>query len=155
MKGKPAKRCTTAEWMAFMRVVVQKARQLEQTQAWRDTCGARAKVIFSADNATVHGDATTHRQLGIDATEWMQCPARSPDFHKVIEHLFARMKEAFSKWFHSHPAPREMSEYMAKVQELFVQCAKPETIREDVDSMFDTYWEIIKAKGGWPPKPFR
>lgn len=142
----------------MMRAVVQLAQEWEQRPEWREALGyvgRRSSVIFSADNATVHGKEADRASLGIAADEWMTCPARSPDFHKPIEHLFGRIKPAFARWLHSHPAPRTVDAYKAKVEELFEQYAAPAQVAKDVATMFDTFDGIIEAEGGWPPKAQR
>lgn len=124
-------------------------------QDWATKCGSRVLPMFSLDNATIHGDKDALKRLKINKAQYEETPARSPDFHKPIEHLFGRMKNAFQSWLHSHPNARTTEEYMAKLEELFQQCATKEQIDADVESMIHTYDAIVKCQGGWISKSLR
>lgn len=139
----------------MMKIVIEKAEALKNSSAWLEVCGYKAEPIYSFDNATIHGDAAFLNKVGIVDEARMECPPRSPDMHCPIEHLFGRMKVAFNKWLHSHPAPRTMDAYMAQVQALFEEYATPEQVRGDCAKVHENYEKIIGVEGDVPPKPWR
>ena len=123
---------------------------------WRDLPD-QYKPIFSFDNAPIHtiaGNATP-------PTWWTSralLPPHSPDMHKVIEHVFARMKPKFRTWLYHHPALRTIEEYMAQVEQLFwenAEVAGKEAIHGDVASLPATYAKVVEHRGGEIPKPYR
>ena len=138
------------------------ANAIAQQPEWEKACGWQCTPIYSLDNAKVHaspekpaGKAQLEK-LGIDIeSQWMHCPPRSPEFHNPIEHMFGRLKGAFQKWFHTHPAPRTVAEYMAEVEELFKLVSKPQEIAKDVAAMHGTYEKVMEAHGGRITKPDR
>lgn len=142
--------------------VVKAANEISQRPEWEEACGWRCTPIYSLDNARVHANPETKagkaqlQKLGIHiGSQWMQCPPRSPEFHNPIEHMFGRLKGAFQKWFHTHPAPRTVAEYMDEVEQLFKLVAKAESIATDVTAMHNTYDKIVEAQGGRVPPPYR
>lgn len=115
--------------------------------------------IFSLDNASVHNDLEDI--TGVGPFQRAPLPPRSPDMHKVIEHLFntlqyklhrillpaicqdyARNPEAFPPMF------------WVDVVEAVLKDVTVDSIRADIMTLPDTYQYIADHGGCHAPRPF-
>lgn len=141
-----------------MKDFVKAAEEVARRPEWKAlTCGL-GPPRYSFDNASAHWSVEALERLHIVGDVRFPLPAKSPDMHKVIEHMFGRLKPAFKDWMYHHPAPRTAVEYMAAVEHLFWHdpaVAAKDVIEKDVASLHGTYEQVIQAKGGLIPKPWR
>lgn len=160
-KGKkphPARSVTQAEWEDIMVEFMAAANKVAATPEWKELTGGRGGPRYSFDGASAHWSVEILERLGIVGDVRFPLPAKSPDMHKVIEHVFGRLKPQFRDWLYHHPAKREVAAYMAEVERLFWKVpavAGKDVIDGDVQSLHGTYEKVIAAKGGEIPKPWR
>jgi hypothetical protein len=115
----------------------------------------RMTPIFSLDNASVHTDVK--RDF---AGEMAPLPPRSPDMHKVIEHIWNTISHDL-KHHQLHVLSAEHKESRFDVSfwpELVFSCAQrlitTESVRKDIISLRDTYMYIVHNEGKYAPHPY-
>lgn len=118
--------------------------------------------VMSCDRPNVHGgrsDAATEellQALGLPRSRFFFLPTRSGiDLHRVVEHMFGRLQQAFESWYAHDPRPHPVATYKAKVKELFFECptiAQPEVIEADVRKLPWVLMTVAAAGGGEVPK---
>ena len=120
--------------------------------------------MWSLDNANIHKAATKEwmnnpelRRRDISGA-LLPPPPYSPDLHKVIEHIHAHISKVFYKWLHenSHVLHPTITPYSEKVKEIiFKEEFSAKSIGADVDSLKETYREVIRLDGSYPASVFR
>ena len=154
----PAKGITQAEFKDIMRGFMAAANAVAAKPEWREKTRGRGGPLYSFDGASAHWSVEALEELGITADMRFPLPTKSPDMHKVTEHVFARMKPKFRTWLYHHPALRTIEEYMDQVKQLFwenAEVAGKEAIHGDVASLPATYAKVVEHRGGEIPKPYR
>jgi hypothetical protein len=80
----------------------------------------------------------------------------SPDIMKVIEHNHEYVTEAFRKELDKNPDENyKTTTYKRLLMKAFEDESTPERVGPDVDSLKETFREIIKVGGEYPDKRFR
>lgn len=162
-RERPARGTTKAEFVDFLKETVEKIKKLleggESRLLWEVAGLSGVEPMFSFDNPRIHGGAERWEELMLacDLEKKQRYPLSpySPDIHRVIEHTHARLCGDFQRWINSHTGPFDLPAYKSKLFELFYERQTPEVIANDVKTLPALYAAIIKAGGGWPPKPFR
>lgn len=101
-------------------------------------------VSPSFDNASCHTHA--HLPAGVEV---LHIPARSPDIHKVIEHPFSPIKQAFRSWYSQRRHVKTATQAMQLLQEVMAEVVKAESVRSDCDTIRHTLQSIIRNNGDW------
>jgi hypothetical protein len=154
----PAKGVTQEEFRDIMRGFIAAANAVAARPEWREKTGGLGGPLYSFDGASAHWSVEALEELGVTVDLLLPLPAKSPDMHKVIEHVFGRMKPKLRDWLYHHPAKRTLEEYMAQVVRLFwenAEVAGQETIDGDVASLHATYEKVVECRGGEIPKQYR
>lgn len=74
--------------------------------------------------------------------------------HKVIEHVFARLKPAFKKQITSLTSKQHPYIYWGLLTGLFIKIT-PSSVARDVASLRATYKAIVDRDGAWADKKNR
>ena len=110
---------------------------------------------MSFDNATVHTDPEVLAALGLKAGfNWLVLPARSPDLHRAIERVHARICAKFQDWLYEDDQ-YSMWGYCLKLFKIFMTTETKETTMKDLDSIHLLYDRVLELKGRYPEKHFR
>jgi hypothetical protein len=116
--------------------------------------GVTYKLAF--DNAGVHKGANL-RQFGIKPDDIVHVPPLSSDMQKVVEHCHANLYHHMQRWLckpeQQQRARLPVAECMMEFESAFK--GQTESIRKDVDSLAETYDEIIERGGGYVSKKRR
>lgn len=81
-------------------------------------------------------------------------PPRSPDMHKVIEHIFGHLTTQMNASLAKDDQLKGVAKYKAELERLF-HAYPTKSVKKDVLSLPKTYAEIVKVQGDWPPSKFR
>lgn len=153
--GKDAKGPTAEEFVELLsKEVFPEIKRL--TSESHKSLFARVGFIWSMDNEKIHDAAwpTIKQQQGLTDAQRMKLPAKSPDMHKVIEHVMGNLKTWFQYALLS-PEYRDKrldtAGYMALMKDIFFTKVTQQSVYSDVMSLADTYHEIELAQGGWAP----
>lgn len=113
--------------------------------------------IYSFDNDSIHTAAVAQlRAAGIlTDTNRAPLPARSPDMHKVVEHVMAHMARGMQELLTMAPEGADVEWYKEKLEEWFYEHISAESIAADVASLKETYQQVVKVLGSWPAKKYR
>lgn len=154
----PAKSVTQAEFVDIMKEFVAAAQAVAAQPKWRAATLGVGGPQYSFDGASAHWSVDALEELGIVGDVRFPLSPKSPDMHKVIEHVFGRLKKVFREWLYHYPAPRDARAYMEKVEHLFwhdPDMAGAHVIRKEVESLRATYDKVVEYKGGVIPKAWR
>ena len=119
--------------------------------------------LYSFDHASIH-NMEMLEQLGITSGvdgNRVPLPARSPDMHKVIEHVFGILEGGMQALLHDDPSLTKGAQYAAALRNLFRAIITQQSIEKDVRSLMPLYGLLHKSKnaggveGDWPPAKFR
>lgn len=153
LKRQAAKGPTGQEFKDVMRRFKKTAEEINEEHGL-------GEPVYSFDNAPIH-DMTLLESIGIDGSDRAPLPARSPDMHKVIEHVFGTLEGAMQQELHDDPGLCTAKQYKAVLQRLFKSKITAESVRKDIKSLAGTYNVIRKSRdeggveGGWPPSRYR
>ena len=119
----------------------------------------RNQPIFSLDNASVHNDLEDI--IGVGPYEHAPLPPRSPDMHKVIEHIFNLLQyrwhytlcPAFCEDYNRNPGFRP-PQYWNIIEGVLRGLVTRDSIRADIMTLHDTYSYIVAHNGARAPRPF-
>lgn len=156
LRGRPALGPTSIEYLDVMRKIQRRA---EATNA----AYGLGEPLYSFDNAAIH-NMEMLEQIGITAGEngnRVPLPARSPDMHKVIEHVFAILEGGMQALLHEDPSLTKGKEYAAALRQLFKSMITQQSIEKDIRSLMPLYGMLHRSRsrggveGDWPPAKFR
>lgn len=154
-KGDPAVGCTSAEWADCMERFKEAAKRAVRLGGWHAYHKYPATKFWSFDNDKIHQNKNLWRALSIQKKNRYPLPPNSPDMHKVVEHCIHNLKTKFKDFLYKNPKQLTMAEYQKVLKNIFHKEVKAESIKEDVDTLYDTYRGILRARGGQPPQQFR
>jgi len=153
-KGTAAKGPTAEEFLHVMTYFKSEAMEVARKHPHvfgRAALTGDIKLKFSFDNLPIHKDPS----LGQLEIEKVPLPPRSPDMHKVIEHIFGTLTRAMNLSLATDPTLNTTAKYKAELERLFAAIT-PESVRKDVESLPATFKCIADdVKGGWPPARLR
>lgn len=115
---------------------------------------------YSFDNATIH-KMEELEGLALDWNDRVELPAKSPDMHKVIEHVFGTLETAMQEALHDDPSLSRGHQYAALLRDLFKNLITPDSVQKDIMSLYPLYRMLSRSKnaggvgGDWPPARFR
>lgn len=147
---------TSAEFMDVMRKIQKKAETTNAAYGLGDP-------LYSFDNASIH-NMELLEELGITAGDdgnRVPLPAKSPDMHKVIEHVFAILEGAMQKLLHEDPSLTKGRQYAAALRQLFRSVITQQSVEKDIRSLMPLYKMLLRSRGrggvegDWPPAKFR
>ena len=151
--GNKARGPTSQEFLHVMRDFRAEALKVAAKHPNVFTKGARVK--FSFDNPPIHNTAPL-AEVQIQKEDRVRLPARSPDMHKTIEHVFGTLTRAMNASLARDPGLNTLPKYKAELERLFKTVITPESVRKDVASLPATYACILNdVDGGWPPANLR
>lgn len=136
--------------------------------------GVRGAPIMSFDNASIHTAQRSEPLLPAGTTQH-KLPARSPDLHKVIEHVFGRLKPAVAAAVFDATWKKDVPELSAaQLRPLIEGCLRDKTtaaqiaadceslkttleiVSHDKDVLFTLGGNEFKGTGGdWAPRRWR
>ena len=151
-KGTVARAPTTDEFLHVMEYFKEKA--MEVKTKFPHIFSKRGPLRFSFDNPPIHNTCPLST-IGIEPEHRAPLPPRSPDMHKVIEHIFGTLTNAMNESLASDPELKGVTKYKEKLEELFMHRITPNSVSKDVKSLKSTYDEIIRLGGDWPSAKFR
>lgn len=137
---------TTEEFNVLMEQLVSKlrgapSRSLRRDESWQ----------LSYDNAAVHSNA----EKVVQGINRLPHPRKSPDMHKVVEHMHAWLTQKMQAWLLKQDACRvDANAAKRQLQDLFYSY-EAASIMADVESLPGTYKAIIAAGGRYPTKRYR
>lgn len=137
---------TTEEFNVLMEELVGKLQghaplSLTQRESWQ----------LSYDNAAVHSEA----ERVVEGINRLPHPRKSPDMHKVVEHMHAWLTQKMQVWLLSQEGHRvDADAAKQQLQDLFYSYDAA-SIMADVDSLPGTYKAIVAAGGSYPIKRYR
>jgi len=117
---------------------------------------ARMQPIFSYDNIKLHEGA----EGVIDPSERAPLPPYSPDMHKVIEHVFNWLSEAFRVHVlaaiiaDNHGGKIYRLQTWYKIIEGLTKAYETEWVQADIKTLKSIYAVIIENEGRHAPRPF-
>lgn len=117
--------------------------------------GEKLPVRLCLDNASIHDNEEISKPYRGIEFERVQLPVPCSDMQKVIEHSFGRLSRAFNAELNRRPGKLDMADYKTICRDKFKRLCQPKTIQKSAESLMETYKEIKKARGGWPPKAYR
>lgn len=162
--GKPAKGPTAEEFSQYvMRRFINTAEDVVEAQA-DEIDGSDKTPLYSYDHATIHDCEAAEcalEALGFSQTKHrVLLPARSPDFHCVIENAHAWTVAAFKRLLLQDTHTRTMDGYRNLLQRAFNEAVTPERVYKDVQRLPALY-KVVANKvsqggswGGWPPRRY-
>jgi hypothetical protein len=107
--------------------------------------------LISYDNAAAHKGA----EQQVPGLNRQDLPPKSPDMHKVVEHVHAWLTENMQQWLRGQQTSSVTPEdAQAELKRLF-KSYPTDSLRRDVASLAETYQAIIDAGGAYPVKRFR
>lgn len=137
---------TTEEFNVLMEELVSKLEEqaplsLRRPERWQ----------LSYDNAAVHSEA----ERVVPGVYRLPHPRKSPDMHKVVEHMHAWLTQEMQVWLLKQEGPHvDADAAKQQLQDSFYSY-KTASIMADVNSLPDTYKAIIAAGGSYPIKHYR
>ena len=153
-KGKEARGVTTQEWHEH---VLEKMLVEQRIHARKHPENYKKGLWVSFDNAKCHspGNLLCSARPVVHRLPLMP---RSPDVHKVPEHVVNTLNTAANKYFYDHPTVREIRrEFKAP----FFRVVTAEVVRKDIETLPKTD-DIVRhsrkdggTAGDWPPKRYR
>ena len=108
--------------------------------------------LYSLDNARVHSDI---KELFHE--DMVPLPPRSPDMHKVIEHIWntishdLKYNQLPSRSAIHKETPYSIGYWSNLVEDCARRLITVESVREDVNSLKDTYEYIVEHEGRYAP----
>lgn len=120
--------------------------------------------FWSLDNARVHVSCWTTfvedwkktGRMPPGAFGAIQPPPYGPDMHKVIEHVIGTVSKAFKeevrRMTYAHDS---IEEYFQIFKRIFEQKITAQSVQRDIDSLLETYRQVIVKHGGWPDPKYR
>lgn len=136
-----AKGETAEEFQDILNEIVGRTRLLQLAHPTWHGDGA----FFSWDNASFHRSA--HLPIGVGAR--LEIPPKSPDIHKVIEHVFHPVKQAFRRAFGRRRKVKSVKQAMLLLEQVVEGCVDAESIRRDCSTIRATLQTIINNGGDW------
>ena len=107
--------------------------------------------LISYDNAGAHNAAAKD----VPGLNKLPLPAKSPDMHKVVEHVHGWLTQKMQLWLLQRGATKVTPpDAWAELERLF-KSYPTESVAKDVASLPETYQAIIDAGGAYPLKRFR
>jgi hypothetical protein len=156
-EGHPAQSMTAQEFADCMEAVKTKAELFKSQHA--ALFAEDAEFVYSYDNAKIHTSAEKSGLLaekGITESNSWALPTYSPDIHKVIEHVFGRLKPKFQEWLNCQTQYYHVAVYKAKVMQILAEVTPANQIEADVRSLVkNTMPKIVECDGDHIPKRFR
>ncbi len=102
-------------------------------------------AIWSYDNPSIHDVDLT--DLGITEDDRAPLPPQSGDMHKVIEHVHARVCDAFREWVARNPRVTSPTQLRNQFEALFYEVITPASVHADVQSL-PALWQWIRDHNG-------
>ena len=121
--------------------------------------GVRTKHLHAGEEWQLSYDnASVHKKMATEGPkhERVRLPAKSPDMHKVVEHVHGWLTQKMQKWLLQQKAPIRVTpaDAQAELERLFKSYPK-ESVLGDVRSLPETYKAIIAVDGAYPIKRYR
>lgn len=113
----------------------------------------RDRPILSFDNDKIHTSASL-AEGGIDRGVVLKLPARSPDLHRVIERVHARICTEFRKQLYYDHSICSLKQYKSLLEKIFYQSQTAAVISADVRGLPVLYEKVQQKRGGYVPKKF-
>ena len=122
--------------------------------------------IYSFDNPSIHTSNLEYmQQLGLAAgkvgtelvatSAWLKLPAHSPDLHRTIERVHARICEQFQEWMDDDCQLYSVQEYCQKLQQIFWKTQTGACIRGCMKDISALYEHVVELEGGIPERKYR
>lgn len=106
---------------------------------------------ISYDNAAVHSEA----EEVVEGLNRLPHPRKSPDMHKVVEHMHAWLTQKMQAWLLKEGERGVNAETAKKQLQDFFYSYATASIMKDVNSLPGTYKAILAAGGRYPTKRYR
>ena len=122
--------------------------------------------IYSFDNPSAHTSNLEYmKELGLAVAKvgtemvatdaWLKLPAHSPDLHRTIERVHARVCDQFQEWMDDDCQQYSVQEYCFKMQQIFFKTQTGTCIRGCMKDISALYERVVELKGGIPERKYR
>lgn len=133
---------------------------------WMEATGGTPEEcppIYSFDNPSIHTSGTTHLvQLGLVDSEtgeptskWLKLPPHSPDLHRTIERVHARVCGAFQAWLYDDRNDYCLQGYCNKLWKIMFDTQLNTVIKACMSDISDLYHRVVELKGDIPERRYR
>jgi hypothetical protein len=110
-------------------------------------------IRYAFDPATFHEHAKEIKALKPE--EILPGAAKSPDLQKVIEHVHGLVKTAYAKKLQMADLSTTREELVAKFDEIVEEHVHDSGIKLDIESLPETYEQILESQGYYPASGYR
>lgn len=142
---------TSMEFEDVMRDIKATMEQAENKQHLK----RKEQWLYSYDNDKIHKGADL-ASIGVAGANRFDLPELSSDMHKVVEHVHAWLQAQMQLWLEDKDDEKiTVDQAKARLVELFTNGYTLEAIRKDVNSLKDTYKEVIAKQGAMVSARFR
>jgi hypothetical protein len=113
----------------------------------------RKGIRYAFDPATFHEGAKEIKAL--PAARRLPGAPKSPDLQKVIEHCHALVKMAYAKALQMANLDTTREELVAMFDDIVTASVHHEGIKLDIESLLETYEQILESEGYYPASGYR
>lgn len=110
-------------------------------------------IRYAFDPATFHEGAEEIKALPVENK--LPGAPKSPDLQKVIEHCHALVKMAYAKALQMAGLDTTREELVDMFDDIVEEHVHHDGIKSDVDSLLETYEQILESEGYYPASGFR
>jgi hypothetical protein len=147
--GAPGKRTTKEEFEHIMKLVL--AAREERVAKNKSKYKNATVPLLTADNAKWYD--IDFQRLGFKVKK-IKIPARSPDIHKVVEHVVARLENHMTAWCRDHPDVTDPETLWGELERFFY-ALDGKSVAADLRGLCHTLAAIKKVGGDWAPNGLR
>jgi hypothetical protein len=140
---KPARGCTAAEFQFVAKHFMDEARQKFHAASFK------CKPLLSMDNDKIHTSAKL-AAVGISKESLVELPPYSPDLHRVIERVHARICTELRKRIHYDSSVRTAKQYADLLEKIFHETQTQAVIAKDVEGL-PHLWQHVAKSGEYAP----
>ena len=127
----------------------------DNTMVWIQKATQQAQMgkhgmLVSWDNASIHGFKGYkggYQALGIDETQHVVLPPKSPDLHQVVEHCFGRLKAELVAAMYKAGWDNITKQWALQWVIDWCKMIKPETLQEDLQHLPKLYHVVSMPEG--------
>jgi hypothetical protein len=127
----------------------------DNTKVWLQVAEQQAQrgwhgLLVSWDNASIHGFKGYkggYAELGIDETQHIVLPPKSPDLHQVVEHCFGRLKAELVAAMYKVGWAHITKEWVLRWVIDWCRAIEPATLQKDLQHLPKLYRVVSTTTG--------